>query len=167
MPRTGRVEKRQIAPDPIYQNPLIAKLINKLMVDGKKALAHKIVYEAFREISKNSQDPIKTFEKALDNVTPKMEVRPRRVGGASYMIPMEVRGLRKQSLALAWLTQAARSRGAKEVKLPPHLKNKPLIIAKLAAEILDAAQGGGKAVAKKEEIHRIAEANRAFAHFRW
>src|SRR3990167_11492097 len=164
MPRSGKVEKRKTPPDPIYQNPLVAKLINKMMVDGKKSLAEKIVYLTFENIKNAGQDPVKTFEKALENITPKMEVRPRRVGGASYMVPMEVRGARRQSLALTWLVTAARNRSAKEVE---RLKNKPLMISKLTAEILDAAQGTGKAVAKREEMNRMAEANKAFAHFRW
>lgn len=164
MPRTGKIFKRSIDPDPIYQNPQVAKLINKLMISGKKALAQKIVYETFENIKIKDQDPLKTFEKALENISPKMEVRPRRVGGASYMVPMEVRGTRRQSLALTWLVMAARSRSAKEVERP---KNKPLMIAKLTAEILEAAQGTGKAVGKREEIHRMADANRAFSQFRW
>jgi len=165
MPRTGKVEKRQIAQDLLYQNFMVAKLINKVMEEGKKSLAQKIVYGAFDLIEAKGQDPVKTFEKAIDNITPKMEVRPRRVGGASYMIPMEVRGQRKQSLAISWLVAAARNRSAKEITDRP--KNKPLMITKLVNEILDAAQGAGRAVAKKEEMHRIAEANKAFAHFRW
>jgi len=167
MPRTGRIEKRQVAPDSIYKNPLVAKLINKIMVDGKKSLAEKIVYEAFKEIERKNQDPIKTFEVALENITPRMEVRPRRVGGASYMVPMEVRGVRRQSLAISWLVTSARSRQAKEIAPQLRPKGKPLMIAKLAAEIFEAASGAGKAVNKKEEMHRIAEANKAFAHFRW
>ena len=164
MSRTGRVEKRQIQPDPIYQKPQVAKLINKLMVSGKKSLSQRIVYEAFKLIAKKDKDPLATFESALENVTPKMEVRPRRVGGASYMVPMEVRGPRRQSLAVSWLVAAARSRSSKEAE---RLKNKPLMISKLATEILEAAQGAGKAVARKEEMHRMAEANKAFSHFRW
>ena len=164
MPRTGKIPRRSIDPDPIFQNPLVAKLINKIMVSGKKAIAQKIVYETFENIKKSGSDPIKTFEKALENISPRMEVRPRRVGGASYMVPMEVRGSRRQSLALTWLVTAARNRTSREVERP---KNKPLMIAKLTKEILDAAQGVGKAVGKKEEINRMAEANKAFAQFRW
>ena len=164
MPRTGRVEKRQAPQDLVYQSPQVAKLVNKLMVSGKKALAQKIVYEAFKSIAAKDKDPLATFEMALENVTPKMEVRPRRVGGASYMVPMEVRGPRRISLAISWLVVAARSRTPSEVE---KFKNKPLMISKLTAEILDAAEGTGKAVAKKEEMHRMAEANKAFAHFRW
>ncbi len=164
MPRSGKVSKRQIEPDLLYKNLQVAKLINKIMQSGKKSLAQKIVYEAFQSIQTKGEDPLKTLEKALENITPRMEVRPRRVGGASYKVPMEVRGLRKQSLAISWLVNAARARMSNEVE---RLKNKPLMIAKLAAEIQDAAQGQGKAVAKKEEMHRMAEANKAFAHFRW
>ena len=164
MPRTGRVEKRQAPQDLVYQSPQVAKLVNKLMVSGKKALAQKIVYEAFKSIAAKDKDPLATFEMALENVTPKMEVRPRRVGGASYIVPMEVRGPRIISLAISWLVVAARSRTPSEVE---KFKNKPLMISKLTAEILDAAEGTGKAVAKREEMHRMAEANKAFAHFRW
>ena len=164
MPRTGKIPKRLIDPDPIYDNPQVAKLINKIMVSGKKAIAQKIVYETFKNIKDQGQDPLITFEKALENISPKMEVRPRRVGGASYMVPMEVRGSRRQSLALTWLVTAARNRSAKEVE---RLKNKPLMISKLTAEILQAAQGTGKAVGKRDEMNRMADANKAFAQFRW
>ncbi len=165
MPRTGKVPKRAVAPDPIFQNPLVSRLINKIMKEGKKTVAQKIVYETFENIKTQGEDPIETFEKALDNISPKMEVRPRRVGGASYMVPMEVRGNRRQSLAISWLVQSARSRSAKDFTDKP--KNKPLMIAKLTAEILEASQGAGKAVSKKEEMNRMADANKAFAHFRW
>ena len=164
MPRTGKVPKKSIASDPIYNNPVIAKLINKLMKDGKKWVAEEIVYGTLKKIEEKGQDPVKTFEKALENISPKMEVRPRRVGGASYMVPMEVRGPRRQSLALTWLVLAARSRSAKDVE---RLKNKPLMISKLTAEIMDAAGGTGKAVSKRDEMNRMAEANKAFSHFRW
>lgn len=165
MPRTGKVEKRQTKPDVLYQSPVVAKLINKILKNGKKELAQKVVYEAFKGIKFKGQDPLKTFEQALENITPRMEVRPRRVGGASYMVPMEVKGVRRQSLAIAWLVLAARNRGLPELKDRP--KNKPVMIEKLALEILEAAQGMGNAVAKKEEMHRMADANKAFAHFRW
>ena len=165
MPRTGKVPKRQSEPDPIYQNPTVTKLVNKIMKEGKKTVAQKIVYETFSKIKNQGQDPIETFEKALDNVMPKMEVKPRRVGGASYMVPMEVRGSRRQSLAISWLVQAARARTVSEIEEKP--KNQPLMIEKLTKEILEAAAGGGKAVAKREEMNRMAEANKAFAHFRW
>jgi len=165
MPRTGRIAKKSIEPDPIYGSPVVAKLINKVMTDGKKAIAQKIVYETFATIKAQGHDPITLFEKAVDNITPKMEVRPRRVGGASYMVPSEVRGGRKQSLALSWLVAAARARSVGEVTDKP--KNKPLMIAKLTLEIMQAAEGSGKAVSKKDDMHRMAEANKAFAHFRW
>ncbi len=165
MPRTGKIPKRQISPDPIYHNLIVAKLINKIMQEGKKTVAQKIVYETFEAIKKGGQDPLETLEKALENITPKMEVRPRRVGGASYMVPMEVRGTRRQSLAISWLVQSARARTIQEISDKP--KNKPLMIAKLTAEITEAAQGSGKAVAKREDMNRMAEANKAFAHFRW
>lgn len=165
MPRTGKVPKRQIQPDPIYNNLIVAKLINKIMTEGKKTIAQSIVYGAFDTIKSQGKDPIETFEKALENITPKMEVRPRRVGGASYMVPMEVRGSRRQSLALSWLVESARAKTAKEFEERP--KNKPLMISKLAGEILAAAGGEGKAVSKREEMNRMAEANKAFAHFRW
>jgi len=164
MPRTGKVPKRQIEADPIYQNPVLAKFINKLMISGKKSVAQKAVYGAFESIKGKGQDPIVTFEKALENVMPRMEVRPRRVGGASYMVPMEVRGPRRQSLAITWLIVSARKRPAKDVQ---RIKNLPLIAAKVAAEIEAAAKGEGAAVAKREEMMRMAEANKAFAHFRW
>lgn len=164
MPRTGKIKKREVVFDPIYNNSTIAKLINKVMMDGKKSIAEKIVYETLKTIEEKGQDPIKTFEKALENITPKMEVKPRRVGGASYMVPTEVRGPRRQSLALSWLVSAARSRSAKDVE---RLKNKPLMISKLVTEILEAAGGSGKAVSKREEMNRMAEANKAFSHFRW
>lgn len=165
MPRTGKIPKRSIMPDPIYQSPIVAKLINKVMQEGKKTVAQKIVYETFKNIKLQDLDPVQTFEKALENIAPKMEVRPRRVGGASYMVPTEVRGPRRQSLAISWLVQSARARTSKEITHKP--KNKPLMIAKLTAEITEAAQGAGKAVAKREEMNRMAEANKAFAHFRW
>lgn len=164
MPRSGKIEKRKIASDLIYKNQIVAKLINKVMVDGKKTIAQKIVYGALDKIKEDGQDPISMLEKAVENVTPKMEVRPRRVGGASYMVPSEVRGTRRFSLALSWLVSAARGRSPKEVGI---VKNKPLMIAKLVREITDAANQTGKAYSQKEEIHRMAEANKAFAHFRW
>lgn len=164
MPRTGKVEKRQIAADPIYDNPTVAKFINKLMKSGKKSVAQKALYGALEQIKTKGQDPVTTFEKALENVMPKMEVRPRRIGGASYMVPMEVRGPRRQSLAITWLIAAARKRSPKDIQ---KIKNLPPIASKVAAEIEAAAKGEGAAVAKREEMMRMAEANKAFAHFRW
>lgn len=164
MPRSGKIEPRKIEPDVIYASHIVSKLITKIMTSGKKTIAAKIVYGAFEEIKKSGEDPIKVLEKAVENITPKMEVRPRRVGGASYMVPLEVRGPRRLALALKWLVDAARSRTSHEVGT---IKNKPLMIKKLSRELLDASQGSGKAVAKKEDMHRMAEANKAFAHFRW
>ena len=165
MPRAGRIEKKHIAPDPLYQSSLVAKLINKIMTSGKKALAQRVVYDALESLKSKGLEPVNILEKAIENITPRMEVRPRRVGGASYMVPMEVRGSRRLSLAISWLVNAARSRKASDITPKP--KNKPLIIAKLSQEILQASENTGKAVAKKDEMHRIAEANKAFAHFRW
>lgn len=165
MPRSGKVERRKIQPDLLYASQIIAKLINKIMVSGKKQIAQKIVYQSLENIKPTGQDPLDILEKALENVSPRMEVRPRRVGGASYMIPMEVRGSRRQSLAISWLVAAARNRPLPE--FADRQKNKPVMIAKLTAEILEASKGEGRAVAKKEEMHRMAEANKAFAHFRW
>lgn len=165
MPRTGKVEKRKVEADPIYNSVNVQKLVNKIMLSGKKSIAQKIVYGAFESIKSKGMDPLTTFEKALENITPKMEVRPRRVGGASYMVPLEVRGSRRQSLAISWLVNASRSRSLAEIENKQ--KNKPQMIEKLAKEIQDAASGAGKAVSKKEEMNRMAEANKAFAHFRW
>jgi len=165
MPRSGKVEKRKTQADPIYQNPIVAKLINKLMKHGKKTVAQNIVYSTLNNIEKQGQDPLRVFEKALENIAPRMEVRPRRVGGASYMVPMEVRGPRRQSLAISWLVTSARNRPLPEISNRP--KNKPVMIAKLTTELLEAAEGTGNAVAKKQEVQRMAEANKAFAHFRW
>jgi len=164
MARSKRAEKRYIPSDPIYKNQIVAKLINKVMMQGKKDMANKIVYGALENIKNEGNDPIQTLEKAVENVTPKMEVRPRRVGGASYMVPMEVRGPRRMSLALSWLVASARARKPQDVK---SIKNKPIMLSKLTTEISEASQGEGNAVNKKEEMHRMAEANKAFAHFRW
>jgi small subunit ribosomal protein S7 len=158
MPRRGSVRLREIKPDPIYKNRLVAKLINRAMRDGKKSVAQKEVYGAFEILKKKGEDPIKIFAKALDNIRPSMEVRPRRIGGAAYQVPMPVRGTRKDSLAIRWLVNASRARSNSEYKT---------FAEKLAAEILDAASGAGAAVKKRQEVERIAEANRAFAHFRW
>lgn len=159
MPRTGRVKRRILPPDPIYQSRLVMRLINRMMQRGKKSVAQKHVYQAFAQIKeKTGQKPLEIFQKALDNVKPSMEVRPRRVGGAAYQVPMPVRGDRRESLAIRWLIQAAQTRPNSQY----HTFDK-----KLAAELLDAAKNEGGAVRKKEEVHRIAEANKAFAHFRW
>jgi small subunit ribosomal protein S7 len=156
MPRKGSVPKREITPDPIYKSKLAAKFINRLMVDGKKSTAERIFYQSLNELGdKTSDEPIKAFEKALDNVKPHMEVKPRRVGGATYQVPMEVRSERQVALAIRWLINYARSRGEKGMT------------GRLAGELLDAYNNRGGAVKKKEDTHRMAEANKAFAHYRW
>lgn len=159
MPRRGRPRPKKTLPDPIYKNRVVAKLINRSMRDGKKSVAQKQVYEAFDMIKeKTNDDPIKIFSRALENIKPSMEVRPRRVGGAAYQVPMPVRGPRKESLGIRWLIASARAKSNSEYHT---------FAEKLAAEILDAANGEGGAVKKKTDMERMAEANRAFAHFRW
>lgn len=158
MPRRGGVKPKELKPDPIYKNRLVAKLINRSMRDGKKSVAQAQVYKAFELIKEKGEDPIKVFAKAIENIKPLMEVRPRRVGGAAYQVPMLVRGPRKESLAIRWLIFAARVRSNSEYKT---------FAEKLAAEIMDASKGEGGAVKKRQEMERIAEANRAFSHFRW
>mgnify|MGYP005842990547 FL=1 len=159
MARRGQAKTRIINPDPIFKNRVVAKLINRAMLSGKKSVVQKEVYRAFEIIKeKTSDDPIKTFAKALENIKPSMEVRPRRIGGAAYQVPIPVRGARKESLAIRWLIQAARARPNSEFKT---------FADKLAAELIDAAKGEGLAVKKRSDIERMAEANRAFAHFRW
>lgn len=156
MPRKGPVPKREIAPDSLYNNVDVAKLINKVMVDGKKSIAERIVYGAFGIVrEKAKRDPLEVFYQALNNVMPLVEVRPRRVGGANYQVPIEVRPDRSKSLGLRWLVQYARARQGRSM------------IEKLAQEIMDAANGTGGAVKKREDTHRMAEANKAFAHYRW
>lgn len=156
--RGRKAIKRIVTPDPIYNSRILTKLINKIMFDGKKSIAQSLVYKAMEEIEKSGKNPLTVFDTAMSNIAPRMEVRPRRVGGASYQVPVEVRGDRKESLAIRWLVDAARKRGNKEFKT---------FGKKLAAEILDAANGAGAAVRKKEDTLRMAEANKAFAHFRW
>lgn len=157
MPRSGRINKRELPSDLIYNSRLVTRFINRVMMSGKKTIAEKLVYNAFSQIeSEAGKNPLTVFETAINNITPKMEVRPRRVGGASYQVPVEVRGDRKESLAIRWLVAAARARSDKEY----HTFDK-----KLAAELIDAAEGKGTAVKKKEDMQRVAEANRAFAHF--
>lgn len=158
MPRRGQVKPKELEPDTLYNNRLVAKLINRCMRDGKKSVVEARVYQAFEIIKQKGEDPIKVFSKALDNIKPSMEVRPRRVGGAAYQIPRPVKGRRKESLAIRWLILAARKRPNSDY----HTFSE-----KLATELLDAAAGEGQAVKKREEIEKIAEANRAFAHFRW
>lgn len=156
--RHKKVEKRTVDPDPIYKNRLVAKFINRLMKDGKKSIAQKTLYKTFTIISAKNQDPMEVFERAIQTISPKQEVKARRVGGASYQIPTEVRGDRKVSLAIRWIIVAAKARSSKEFHTFPE---------KLSAELLDALQNQGAAVKKRDSMHRMAEANRAFAHFRW
>ena len=158
MPRKGQVKPREVELDPIYKNRLIAKFINRVMRDGKKSVAQREVYAALDLIKQKEEDPVKVFSLALENVKPSMEVRPRRVGGAAYQVPMPVRGHRKESLGVRWLIFSARSRPNSEYHT---------FAEKLASEIMDAAKGEGGAVKKRQEMERVAEANRAFAHFRW
>lgn len=157
--RGKRAPRRTWPPDPIYQSCLLTRLINRVMKGGKKSLAEDLVYRSLEKIKKETdQDPLKVFQQAIDNIKPGMEVRPRRVGGAAYQVPMPVRGDRKESLAIRWLVLAARARPNRQY----HTFDQ-----KLAAELLDAAKGEGGAVKKKADIHRMSEANKAFAHFRW
>ncbi len=154
--RRRRAERREIPPDPVYNDVLVSKLINKVMWDGKKTIAQKIVYGAFDIIrQKMNKDPLEVYHKALDNVRPVLEVRPRRVGGATYQVPIEVQEPRRTSLAIRWIVAAARAKKGKPMKV------------KLAEEIMNAYNNTGAAVKKKEDVHRMAEANRAFAHYRW
>ena len=156
MPRKGSVPKRELLPDPIYNDRVVTKLINYVMLDGKRGVAQKIVYDAFEMINrKTGRDALEVFREALDNVMPVLEVKARRVGGATYQVPMEVRQDRRLALGLRWLVNYARNRGEKTMK------------ERLAAEILDALNNTGASVKKKEDTHKMAEANRAFAHYRW
>lgn len=156
MPRKGHVPRREVLPDPIYNNKVVTKLINKVMLSGKKGAAQRIVYGAFDIIrEKTGRDPIEVFEEALNNVMPVLEVRARRVGGATYQVPIEVRPERRQTLGIRWLVGYARLRGERTMR------------ERLAAEILDAVNSMGGAFKKKEDTHKMAEANRAFAHYRW
>jgi len=156
MPRKGHVPKRDVLPDPLYGSKIVTKLINQVMLDGKKGIAQRICYGAFDIIKeKTGKDPMEVFEQALNNVMPVLEVKARRVGGATYQVPIEIRPERRQTLGLRWLVNYARTRGEKTM------------MQRLAAEILDAANNTGGAIKKKEDTHRMAEANRAFAHYRW
>ncbi|PLV60234.1 30S ribosomal protein S7 [Thermotoga sp. KOL6] len=154
--RRRRAEVRQVPPDPVYGDVLVAKLINKVMWDGKKTIAQKIVYGAFDIIKeKMKKDPLEVFKQAVENVKPVLEVRPRRVGGATYQVPIEVQEPRRTSLAIRWIVEAARAKKGRPMK------------EKLADEIMAAYNNTGAAIKKKEDTHRMAEANRAFAHYRW
>ena len=156
MPRRSGVPKRDVLPDPIYGTKVVTKLINQVMYDGKRGIAQKIVYSAFEKVeAKLGKPALEIFEKALENCKPSLEVKARRVGGSTYQVPMEIRPDRRQTLGIRWLTNFARKRSEKTMDL------------RLAGEILDAFNGSGNAVRRKEEMHKMADANRAFAHFRW
>ena len=156
MPRRGQIAKRDVLPDPLYNSKLVTRLINSVMYDGKKGVAQKIVYDAFDIIKeKTSKDPLEVFDAAMENVMPVLEVKARRVGGATYQVPMEVRPDRRQTLGLRWITKYSRERHEDTMK------------EKLAAEILDALNGVGGSCKKRDDTHKMAEANKAFAHYRW
>ena len=156
MPRKGHTQKRDVLADPLYNDKIVTKLINNIMLDGKKGVAQKIVYGAFDIISeKTGKDPLEVFDAAMENIMPQLECKAVRKGGATYQVPFEVRPERKQTLALRWLTMFSRQRSERTMK------------ERLAAEIMDATNGLGNAVKRREEMHRTAEANKAFAHYRW
>ena len=156
MPRRGYIAKRDVLPDPIYNDKVVTKLINNIMMKGKKGVAQQICYDAFDVIkTKTGKDPLEVFEQAMNNIMPVLEVKARRVGGATYQVPIEVRPDRRQALGLRWLVSYSRARNERTMK------------AKLAAEIMDAANSIGGAVKKREDTHKMAEANKAFAHYRW
>ena len=156
MPRRGNVPKREVLPDPIYNSVLVTKLVNSIMLDGKKGVAQKVVYDAFETIKeKTGKEPMEVFETAMENIMPSLEIKARRVGGATYQVPMEVRPARRQTLGLRWLTNYSRARSEKNMA------------DRLAGEIMDAANNTGNAVKKREDTHKMAEANKAFAHYRW
>ena len=156
MPRKGPVPKRDVLPDPVYHSKTVTKFINKVMLSGKKSVAQRVVYDAFDTIrEKTGQDPLEVFETALRNVMPVLEVKARRVGGANYQVPFEVRADRRMTLGIRWLVGYARLRGEKTMD------------ARLSAELMDAANNTGAAIKKKEDTHKMAEANKAFAHYRW
>ena len=156
MPRKGHIQKRDVLADPIYNSKVVTKLVNNIMLDGKKGVAQKIVYGAFNRISeKTGKEALEVFEEAMNNIMPVVDVKARRIGGATYQVPIEVRPERRQALALRWLTVYSRKRGEKTQE------------ERLANEIMDAANNTGAAVKKKEDMHKMAEANKAFAHYRW
>ncbi len=156
MPRRGFIAKRDVLPDPLYHSKLVTRLINNVMLDGKKGVAQKIVYDAFAIIAeKTGKEPLEVFEQAMENVMPQLEVKARRVGGATYQVPIEVRPERRQTLGLRWITIYTRARSERTMK------------ERLANEILDAVNGVGGAAKKREDTHKMAEANKAFAHYRW
>ena len=156
MPRRGNVPKREVLPDPIYKSTLVTKLVNSVMLDGKKGVAQRVVYEAFEIVEqKTGKNGLEAFQQAMENIMPSLEIKSRRVGGATYQVPLEVRPERRQTLGLRWLTAYARARGERTMA------------ERLAGEIMDAANNSGSAVKKREDTHKMAESNKAFAHFRW
>ena len=156
MPRRGNVPKREVLPDPMYHSVLVTKLVNSIMLDGKKGVAQKVVYGAFEIVEeKTGKNGLEAFQQAMENIMPTLEVKTRRVGGANYQVPMEVRPTRRQTLGLRWLTNYSRARSERTKK------------ERLAGEIMDAYNNAGNAVKKREDTHKMAEANKAFAHFRW
>lgn len=156
MPRKGNIPKREVLPDPVYGSVVVAKLINSIMLDGKKGTAQAIVYDAFDKVKESTgEEPLEVFEKAINNIMPVLEVKARRVGGANYQVPVEVRPERRQTLGLRWLAKYTRSRGEKTMA------------DRLAKELMDAANNTGASVKKKEDTHKMADANKAFAHYRW
>ena len=156
MPRKGHIEKRDVLPDPIYQNKVVTKLINNIMLDGKKGVAQKIVYGAFERVAEaTGKDALEVFQEAMNNIQPALEVKSRRIGGATYQVPIDVRPDRRQALALRWMTEFSRKRGERTME------------ERLAKEILDASNNTGASVKRKEDMHRMAEANKAFAHYRF
>ncbi len=156
MPRRGNVPKREVLPDPMYNSVLVTKLVNSIMLDGKKGVAQKVVYGAFEIVeNKTGKNGLEAFQQAMENIMPTLEVKTRRVGGANYQVPIEVKPDRRQTLGLRWLTAYSRKRGEKTMK------------ERLAGEIMDACNNAGASVKKREDTHKMAEANKAFAHFRW
>ena len=156
MPRRGNVPKREVLPDPLYNSILVTKLVNSIMLDGKKGVAQKVVYGAFEIIKeKTDKDPMEVYTQALENIMPSLEIKARRVGGATYQVPIEVRPERRQTLGLRWITLYSRKRSEKTMK------------ERFAGEIMDACNNTGASVKKREDVHKMAEANKAFAHFRW
>ena len=156
MPRKGHVPKRDVLADPLYNNKVVTKLVNNIMLDGRKGAAQKIVYGAFEKVAeKSGKDAVEVFEEAMNNIMPMLEVKARRIGGATYQVPIEVRPERRQALALRWLTMFSRKRGEKTMQ------------DRLANQILDASNNTGASVKRKEDMHKMAEANKAFAHYRW
>ena len=156
MPRRGFIPKREVLPDPVYGTTVVTKLINQIMLDGKRGVAQRVCYDAFSMVKdKTGKEPLEVFQNAMNNILPALEVKARRVGGATYQVPIEIRPERRQTLALRWLVDFSRRRGERTM------------YERLAGEILDAANNAGNAVKRKEEMHRMAEANKAFAHYRW